>query len=161
MKIKLVSAEERFPEVMALMEQVLVAEATREDLDLRDRMVEVPMVPVEALDQVATQEPVVALDPEPEVEVMDMVRVDMVVETKEQDTVMDLTKAGLGVLGLRQVQALEVVQDLRVKQVPVLNRELVEPRFLRALDRIKVVREVLNQEQVKELEEPKFPLVAD
>lgn len=82
----MVLAEERFPEVMALMEQVQVAEATREVLDLRDRMVEVPMVPVEALDlveipepvvtldqvvaldQVATLEPVEALDPEPEVE---------------------------------------------------------------------------------------------
>lgn len=132
------------------MEQALAAEATREVMDLTDRMMEVLMDPVEVLDLVETlepveardlvetPEPVEALDPEPEVEVMDMVRVDMVAETKEQDMVMDLTRAGLWELGHRQTQTQEAVQELPARQVLNLEqaKELVVPRFHRDLDQI-------------------------
>lgn len=143
---------------MARME--LAVEITRE---VPDRMLEVPMDLVEALDRVEvldqTLEPaVVALDLEPEVEVMDMVKVvDTVMETRERVMVMDLTKVkGLGELDLRLVNPLEAVVDWHARAVPVPNKamdkELEEPRFHRALDQDPIKDKMLAVMEILKLE---------
>lgn len=143
---------------MARME--LAVEVTRE---VPDRMLEVPMDLVEALDRVEvldqTLEPaVVALDLEPEVEVMDMVKVvDTVMETRERVMVMDLTKVkGLGELDLRLVHPLEAVVDRHARAVPVpnkaLDKKLEEPRIHQALDQDPIMDRMLAVMEILKLE---------